>query len=638
MKKMILLLALFMLLPCFTEVKAKDNRLLTNKYTLEDVKAKLPDGFDWVPFPDYINREDWNELFGKHREEVIEKGNNLLNYKWQVTTFTSYLEYRRSGSRKPMEATYNSNIRALSQLLLAELAEGKGRFIDQIIDGSMMLCEMTSWSLAAHLVVQPSRSPMPNHKYHVIELVSGDLSALLAWTNYFLKDEFDKIEPEISERIVYELNRKTIHPYMDGNKYWWMGLGKNANRVINNWNPWCNSNVLVTALLTVSDQEELAEVVYKTMRSIDGFFNYVKADGACEEGPSYWQHAAGKAYDYLNILSLATSGELTIFDEAQIRDMGEYIYKSYIGDGWMVNFADAEAKAKLNYYHIYRYGKAVNSHGMMEFAAYLHNLEPLELKPSRDFFDTLASFLIRDELEQTPAKFTGSGTTWYPDTQFFYCNYKGNFFASKGGHNQESHNHNDVGTFILYLQSNPVFIDAGVGTYTAKTFSSRRYELWNVQSQNHNLPMINGVQQRNGRKYAAENIVCKPNQRKFSLDIAKAYPEDAAVKFWNRSYNFKSKELVIKDDFELIESKSNNIINFITLGQFQMEKEGVLTYNLKGKLVKLYYNADQFDVTIKPIELDDIRFIKFWGERIYKISLKAKDLLLKDTYTFKIKY
>lgn len=627
-------LSLFLLFPIF----AKDNKLLTNKYSIVDVESSIQTETQWVSFPSYADREEWDKLFGEYRDDLIRAGERLLDYKWQVTTFTSYLEFRRSGSRTPMEATFNANIRTLSQLLLAELAEGKGRFLDQIIDGSMMLCEMTSWSLSAHLVVQPSRSPMPNHKYDIIDLVSGELSSLLAWTNFFLKTEFDKVEPEISQRILYELNKKTIEPYMDGEKFWWIGFGKGANGLVNNWNPWCNSNVLTTALLTITDKEKLSEVVYKTMKSVDQFFNYIKSDGACEEGPSYWQHAAGKAFDYLYLLDLATDGKISIFDNTQIKDMGEYIAKTYIGDGWMVNFADAEAKANLNYYHIYRYGKAVESQIMMEFASYLNQKQYFKYKVSRDFFDTLSSFTVREDIKRTPAKLKHEKAVWYPETQFFYLTNSRAFFATKGGHNDESHNHNDVGTFLLYVDGSPLLVDVGVGTYTAKTFSSRRYELWNLQSKNHNLPVINGVDQKNGKKYKAQQVVANSKQQKFSLDIANAYPEDAAVKYWNRSYDFKTKELVVKDQFELLELKANNIINFIAVGEFFKGKDGELLYELNGNRISLLYNHNQFNVEIVPLILDDPRFIKFWGEKLYKISFKAKEQKMKDTYTFKIKY
>ncbi len=65
--------------------------------------------------------------------------------------------------------------------------------------------------------------------------------------------------------------------------------------------------------------------------------------------------------------------------------------------------------------------------------------------------------------------------------------------AAKGGFNNESHNHNDVGTFSLYVNTIPVILDAGVGTYAKQTFGKDRYTIWTMQSNYHNLPMINGI-------------------------------------------------------------------------------------------------------------------------------------------------
>jgi hypothetical protein len=67
------------------------------------------------------------------------------------------------------------------------------------------------------------------------------------------------------------------------------------------------------------------------------------------------------------------------------------------------------------------------------------------------------------------------------------------FIASHGGNNAESHNHNDVGDFIIYADGAPVIIDAGKGTYMAITFSKNRYTLWYNTSPYHNVPLVNGT-------------------------------------------------------------------------------------------------------------------------------------------------
>ena len=74
-------------------------------------------------------------------------------------------------------------------------------------------------------------------------------------------------------------------------------------------------------MLLENDRDVLAKAVYKSMTSVDKFLNYVKYDGACG-GPSYWGHAAGKMFDYLSALSLITGGKVSLFNEPQVRNMG----------------------------------------------------------------------------------------------------------------------------------------------------------------------------------------------------------------------------------------------------------------------------------------------------------------------------
>lgn len=84
---------------------------------------------------------------------------------------------------------------------------------------------------------------------------------------------------------------------------------------------------------------------------------------------------------------------------------------------------------------------------------------------------------------------------------------KGVFLSAKGGHNGESHGHNNVGNFVLYLDGKPGLIDVGVATYSAKTFSKERYNLWYMQSQWHNVPTINSYMQPPGAQYKAQKVI-----------------------------------------------------------------------------------------------------------------------------------
>lgn len=608
--------------------------LLQNTITLEQLKPTLLLNQDWVKYPVYSDRQAWDNFLGNYKKEAIRRGEKQLDYQWQVVKATDYLEFERSGNRKIMEDPFDANNRAIADLLLAELAEGKGRFIDQLINGTFHSCEMTSWALAAHLIVQPSHRSLPSYDYPVIDLTSGDLGGLLSWTYYFMHDSFDKVNPEISRRLYHELQTRILDPYMKNNNFWWMAVNYKG-QMVNNWNPWCNSNALMCFMLLENDREKLAQAIYRSMQSVDKFINYTHSDGACEEGPSYWGHASGKMLDYLELLSAVTGGKVDIFDEPMIKNMGEYISRSYVGNGWVVNFADASARGEGNSPLIYRFGKAVNSDELKGFAA-LMNTSPSFPNNGRDIFRTLAAISIDKELQQTTARHETPSLTWYPETEFCYLTTKnGIFLAAKGGYNDESHNHNDAGSCSVWMNQTPVLIDAGVGTYTRQTFSGERYSIWTMQSNYHNLPMINGIPQKYGKKYKATGTATTRNS--FKTDIATAYPEEAKVKTWTRTYNVQSNQVQIKDAFELSETIAPNIINFMTWGNIDSREPGKVRIEVKDVKALLTYDSALFDLSTEPIELTDPRLSNVWGNKIYRLSFKAKKQNNKGNYSFTIK-
>ena len=615
-----------------------ERNLLQNSVTKEQLKEALVMNGAWVPYPAYSDREGWNSLLNdEDRRTLINAGEKMLDYKWQVIRATDYLEYERSGERNIMQNPYEANRKAINMLMMAELAEGKGRFVDQLINGVFFSCEMTSWVLSAHLPRQSTKRSMPDWREQIIDLGSGNYGSMLSWVYYFFHDTFDKADPVISLRLRHELQERILDPFMENDREWWMAFYWKPGEIINNWNPWCNSNVLQCYLLLENDRDKLTDAVWRTMQSVDKFINFVKSDGACEEGTSYWGHAAGKMYDYLQILSDGTNGKVSLFKNPMIRRMGEYISRSYVGDGWVVNFADASAKGGGDAPLIYRYGRAVGSEEMMQFAAYLLKGRRPTIPLGNDAFRTLQCVLLNKELEQTRPAHNVPACTWYPETEFCYLtNNSGWFLATKGGFNNESHNHNDAGTFSLYINNTPMFIDAGVGTYTRQTFSSERYSIWTMQSNYHNLPMINGVPQRFGQEYKATNVVCKEKQRFFSADISTAYPEEAAVNSWIRSYKLENKRLVITDKFSLKETKAANQVNFLVWGDIDISKAGKVIVKVGEEQATLEYPSN-FKATLETIELPDTRLSNVWGKQIYRIVLTDSQKKLEGNYKFIIK-
>ena len=118
----------------------EERNWLTAQLDSISIRQHLKAEARWVPFPDYTDRTAWNNLFQETAEVYIKRGEAALNYQWKVVNASYYLEYERSGSRKIMENPFSQNNMALADLLYAELAEGKGRFLPAIIDGVFHCC------------------------------------------------------------------------------------------------------------------------------------------------------------------------------------------------------------------------------------------------------------------------------------------------------------------------------------------------------------------------------------------------------------------------------------------------------------------------------------------------------------------
>ena len=634
-----LLLAAFLLTMLYAPAQTPRN--LLQQKTAPGHLARILDTYkDWIRYPAYKDRSGWDNFTSPVKSQLIKEGEAYLNYNWRLITATQYLEYERSGSRTAMEEPAGANNKALSRLIIAELAEGKGRFTDQIINGVWAACDMPSWVASAHLPVQQSKRSLPDFREEIIDLGSSDMGSFFSWTWYFLHEEFDKVNPVIAARLKETIRQRILEPYLERIDYWWQALGDKPGRLVNNWNPWCNFNVLTCFLLMEDDPARKAAGVFKTMQSTDQFINYVKEDGACEEGPSYWGHAAGKLYDYLEILSRATGQQVRLFDHPMIRNMGEYIVRSYVGKGWVVNFADASAKGGGDAGLIYRYGKAVNSTDMQSFAAYLVQDKKgnQEITTNRDFFRTLENLSVVKEILAAKPALPAVAQSWYPQTEFCYIkNNNGLFLAMKGGFNNESHNHNDAGTFSLYANETPFFIDAGVGTYMRQTFGPERYTIWTMQSEYHNLPVINGKPQVFGAQYKASDTRFNAEKNQFSTDIALAYPKEAGVRTWVRNYELNGNNLTIEDRFELTTTLVPNALHFLVWAAPIVVNEGMIRLEKEGTRLNLSYDKNLFSTVVDTLPQTDKRLSNVWGEKIYRIRLTAKKMQSKGLYRLYIR-
>lgn len=620
--KILLLTVYLFIVPVSHSVNAAERKLLENSISYNDLGTAIRYHQSWVDYPGYADRNAWEQRVEPEMKKIIiSNGEKALKHIWKPDLASDYLAYKRTGEIR----TGRANHKALQTLTLAELVEGKGRFMDAIIDGTWFLCE-TAWIHSAHLGFQKDRSGLPDRNEPTVELVVADIGAQMAWTHYFFKEEFDKISPLINQRILEEVNKNLINPYLVRNDYWWMGF---QGQQVNNWNPWINYNVLQALMLIEENPERIKQGVWKLMKSTDFFFSMYHEDGACDEGPTYWSGAAGYALKFLDLLAKVTDNKINIFDTPLLHNMAQYIYRVHIGGNYFVNFADSSPKVSPSPGILYQYGKRIGDSKMMEFAVLMaQKNESFKNGVNGYFASALDELFMYKDIVNYPQGEPLIGDYWFKDTEICVARdskgkSNGFFFAAKGGHNKESHNHNDVGSCILYYDTCPILIDAGVGTYTRQTFGPERYSIWTMQSAYHNLPAINGVDQKNGKEFAARNQQYKATSKSvhYRIDIAGAYPSEANVKSWIRNYTLnRGKDFTITDRWELSSFQKESALNLMTCcgAEIDNNKDIILTSNA-GKF-KLVYDKKLLSPQIDDIELTDPKLSRAWDrEKLTRI-------------------
>ncbi|GAA4307689.1 heparinase II/III-family protein [Compostibacter hankyongensis] len=566
----------------------------------------------------------------------VKEAESYLNYEWPSIPATTSLLIVRTGDRSRYEAISFKKRQVLGTLLLAEIYENKGRFIDPIVNGIWSICEESFWGASAHIPKTKENAGLIDVSDPFVELFSAETATYLAWADYFLGDKLDAVSPQIRKRIYYEVNNRIFRPLMTKYHGW---MGKNGSgRRPNNWNPWICSNWLNAALLLERDDEKRAAMIAKALHVLDQFLNPYPADGGCDEGPSYWSAAGASLYDCIAMLNLASHGAFRyVFHDPKVVNIGKYIYRAQISDTYFLNFADAPPQPGMDGELIYRFGKDIADPDMVKFGAYYRRSSDGKLGRFH-FFRNFYSLFMQDEYSKAEKALPLPEDVWLPDLQVMAARDKagstaGFYLAAKGGNNDESHNHNDIGNFVVYYNGQPLIIDVGSGTYTSRTFSDKRYDIWYNRSDYHNTPTINGQPQPAGSAFKAEQVSYKATKSSaaFSLDMASAYPSGADINSWRRTIQLnRGKAVTVTDDIDLKNARSYTE-HMMTVYPAEVAAPGRLLIHYRpeqGKardfLVK--YDARQWNATVEKVKLgtmEDQGILKNWGDRIYRISFEA---------------
>lgn len=497
--------------------------------TIAAMLPEKPTGFG-EPITD---RSAWNKLARNDSfKEVISEAQTLLSEPIPDQPDDLFLDFSRTGNRTRWQRVSGLRRGRVQTFVLAECLENQGRFLPAFEEIVRVLCSERTWVMPAH------DAKLANFNGTSIDIDLG--SSMLAWSlasaDYLLGD---KLSPEVRRLLHENLNRRIFGPYQDmvlgkREKNWWL-------TGTNNWNAVCLAGVTGSALAVIDSPRDRAFFILAAENYSKHFLEGFTDDGYCSEGLGYWNYGFGYYVMLSEMIYQATNGKVDLLEAPKVKQAARFGSEIEIINGVYPAFADcsinAQPGSRLMYYLSRRFSMGLRSWEKID-----------SVSPSSSLYECMM-YSFANSASATPlAERASQGPgirSWFDQAGILVCRPGPNSASSlgvalKGGHNQEHHNHNDVGSFVVVLGDKPLLLDPGGEVYTARTFSSRRYESNVLNSFGHPVPVVAGKLQRTGSQ-ARGRVVrhdFTDDTDTLVLDISSAY-DVAELKKLERKFVYR---------------------------------------------------------------------------------------------------
>lgn len=544
---------------------------------------------------------------------------------WPDLAAHSFARFVRDGDRREYELAQESRQERFTRAVMMAAVTREPVWIDEAADGAIVLCEQSTWSLPAHDDAHTLRGfVVPDADAPYLDLVAGEIVAQLAVADRILGAEWASTWPGVRERIRREADRRVFTPFQQRDDLWWLGYW----REVNNWNPWILGNTLLAAVLLCDDLPRIEDIIARALDSLDRYVATLPADGAIDEGISYWWNGAGRLLECLELVSALTDGALDGTDVPVVHELLRYPLRMQLGDGWYVNVGDGRAHdaARQPADIPFRWGLRLGDEQVTAWARSLrHPGSPVaEVSGGLPRLVRAASDpeWVTTDADTAPLP----ASVWLPSVQLLVRRGRagsttGLTLAAKGGTNDENHNHKDVGSFIVASDGIPLLVDAGKPTYTKDTFSARRYSIRAMQSGWHSLPAPHGLEQGEGPEFRAS--VVESSDAAVTLDLTSAYRLDTGER-WLRTFRLvDASRIEIADEFSL-SNGAPSTIHLLAAGEVTLDGD---TARIRSHRREVIVSArPALTPTLEHWMLDDDELRAAWGPRLTRLTFEVTGL------------
>lgn len=506
-----------------------------------------------------------------------------------------YHEFRETGRREGYEDAQRARRNMLYRLTLAEWLEGQGRFLGKLEDIAWARLEETNWAWPAHA----RTLDRPDHP--TLDLAAAMTALDMAEMDYLIGE---RLSPNLRLRLRAEVERRAIGAFLDRDDHWW--LHTTPQKQVNNWTAVCVAGVMGAALYLETDSKRLARIVTRGLHSLADYLETFDREGGSSEGPDYWTYGFGNYVVLAHLLHARTNGAIDLLRGDFIRSIAKFPVRTMLAPGVWTSFSDSD-------------NNPVFHPGLLTYlASHLDLPDLLGLGMRNDFaVETFNQFCwpLRQYAWSLPE---GAGRAqlgphdWYDEMGWMIsrldpANSASLRLAAKGGHNDEMHNQNDVGSFMVVAGGKVVLTDPGRGRYSKSYFGPERYQNLFASSRGHSVPMINGLEQAAGRDHAARVLVHEhgPDADRLELDMADAYPAEAGLSSLRRSLTLDRKtpggRVLLEDDFAF--AGRDGLFQSVLVTPMAAETgNGTVRIGNAEAGVKVRYDAAALDVALERHE------------------------------------
>ena len=585
--------------------------------TVPSAAATIPEaGFDFEALPDkpfsvvphYTDRAFWEAQRGTPlAKAIIDRADKLLNQKVKLPPDEYFLDNTRktgphAGSRARYTPLYNGLGLGFSNLAFAYALTADAKYLPKLEEYITANCDgLRTWVHPAHDLKLVNF----NRVYSSIDLLSSARGGFMAQMALVLKGA---LSPEAEAKIRREVKRQIIVPYDQAVNH---GRGKETahwRTGINNWNAVCHCGVQLALLASDMDPKLRRQLLVDSITRQQLYLQGFRADGYTSEGVGYWTYGFSHYLFSAAALRLATGGKIDLLASPQARNAAKFPERIAVSPSLYPPISDCSPGSKMNLH-------------VMQLRAWLLNEPCTYHKDDADVSAHESSSAIAFFRMRMPKNLPTAPRpplprfTEFPDGGVYIMRPdKGGRVAAvfKGGSNNEFHNHNDCGEFIVAVDDVFVAIDPGCPVYTIKTFSKQRYESRINNSFCHNVPRIGEELQINGRHTETKVLKKEKSPEKFSIvfDLRRPYRNIKGIGKLERAMTYdwsKQGEITVTDAFVFAEPKTfETAIN--TFGTWRRTGDNTLEISDQGKVLQIVIDTEGVPFTITETRvLDDIR-------------------------------